>query len=63
MLATILISILLIVVVGLVIASMVRRKKRGESIVGCSECGGACSGCAMGGICHGNPDAKAPEKL
>lgn len=43
--ATIIVGIILIVVVGLVIRSMIRDKKKGKSL----QCGGDCSRC---GGCH-----------
>lgn len=50
-LATILISAALLLVLGGIIWSMVRRKRKGESSCGCG-----CSDCAMNGACHGeNP--------
>lgn len=45
--ATILISAGLILVVAVIIAGMVRDKKKGKS-----SCGGGCAGCAMNGACH-----------
>lgn len=36
-------------IIGIVIASMVRAKKKGKGCCGCS----GCSGCAMAGSCHG----------
>ena len=44
---TIIISILLAAVVILVIAKMIRDKKKGKSSCGCG-----CSGCAMRDTCH-----------
>lgn len=43
--ATIMVGIILIAVVGIVIASMIRNKKKGKSL----QCGGDCSKC---GGCH-----------
>ena len=57
MLATVLITTVLVLIVGAILGSAVKRKKRGESLVGCSECGGSCGGCAMHGMCHGGADA------
>lgn len=51
--ATIIISVVLIIVVAAVIANMVRDKRKGKSSCGCG-----CSGCAMNGTCHPiNPEA------
>ena len=44
---TILISLVLLAVVGLIIRSMIRQKKQGKS-----SCGGNCAGCAACGACH-----------
>ena len=52
MLATIIVSLVVAAVVGLIIADMVKKKKNGESPLGCSECGGSCGGCALSGTCH-----------
>lgn len=43
--ATIMVGIILIALVGIVIASMIRNKKKGKSL----QCGGDCSKC---GGCH-----------
>lgn len=43
--ATIMVGIILMAVVGIVIASMIRNKKKGKSL----QCGGDCSKC---GGCH-----------
>ena len=46
---TILVSALLIAVVAGIIVSMIRKKRKGQSVVcGC----GSCKGCAMHGSCH-----------
>ncbi len=50
-LATILICLGLVVLVGAIIASMIRDKKQGKNSCGCN-----CSGCAMGEFCHKNKD-------
>ncbi|MCM1055935.1 MAG: FeoB-associated Cys-rich membrane protein [Bacteroides sp.] len=47
-LSTIIICMILAVIVGLIIISMVRNKKKGK----CS-CGNDCGCCPMGGSCHG----------
>ena len=44
---TILISLVLVAVVGLIIRSMIRQKKQGKS-----SCGGNCAACAACGACH-----------
>lgn len=45
--ATIIISIVLMIVAAAVIVSMIRSKKKGKSSCGCG-----CAGCAMNGACH-----------
>lgn len=45
--ATIIISVILMIVVAAIIASMVRNKRKGKSSCGCG-----CAGCAMNGACH-----------
>lgn len=45
--ATIIISAVLMIVVAVVIAGMVRSRKKGKSSCGCG-----CAGCAMNGACH-----------
>lgn len=45
--ATIIISVILMIVVAAIIASMVRNKRKGKSSCGCG-----CAGCAMNGTCH-----------
>lgn len=47
MLATILVSLLLLVIIGLAIASIVRDRRQGKS-----SCGGNCGHCPAGGACH-----------
>lgn len=47
MLATIIVSLILAAVIGLIIFRMVKKKKAGK---GSCSCG--CSGCAMSEICH-----------
>lgn len=50
--ATIIISVILMIVVAAIIASMVRNKRKGKSSCGCG-----CAGCAMNGTCHqGKPE-------
>ena len=44
---TILISLVLLAVVGLIIRSMIRQKRQGKS-----SCGGNCAACAACGACH-----------
>ncbi len=46
---TILVSVILIAIIGLVIYSMIRNKMKGKS--SCS-CGCNCSSCPAGGMCH-----------
>lgn len=48
-LATILICVFLVIVVGLIVLSMAKDKKSGKSSCGCG-----CSGCAMKEQCHKN---------
>ena len=45
--ATILISLVLIITAGAVIVSLARGRKKGNSSCGCG-----CVGCAMNGSCH-----------
>ncbi len=45
--ATIIISMVLVLVVAAIIVSMVRGKRKGKSSCGCG-----CAGCAMNGACH-----------
>ncbi|MBQ4257558.1 MAG: FeoB-associated Cys-rich membrane protein [Clostridia bacterium] len=45
---TILVTVLVMAIVGLVIYSMAKNKKEGKS--SCSSCGGACAHCTM--QCH-----------
>ena len=52
MVATIIVSLVVAAVAGLIIADMVKKKKCGESPLGCGECGGSCSSCAMHDACH-----------
>jgi len=47
MLATIIISIILAAIIGLIIYNMYRKKKQGKSTCGCG-----CSNCAASDICH-----------
>ena len=44
---TIIVSVILLGVVGLIIYSVLRNKKKGKSSCGCG-----CSSCAMKGACH-----------
>ena len=44
---TIIVSLILIVIVGLIIRSIVRDKKAGKS-----SCGAGCANCPMHGSCH-----------
>ena len=46
-LATIIICVVLAAVVSLIVAKMIRDKKKGKTSCGCG-----CSGCAMSGSCH-----------
>ena len=46
-LPTVLICAALVVVVGLIVFSLIRDKRRGKS-----SCGGNCAHCAMAGACH-----------
>lgn len=48
-LGTIFVLSILIVIIGLVINSMIRNKKKGKSPCGCN-----CSTCPAGGTCHKN---------
>ena len=60
MLATIIISLILLIIVALAVASIVQDKKRGKS-----SCGGNCGHCPMGQACHKYEDIaniKVPHK-
>ncbi len=48
-LGTILVALVLLAVVALIVAGMVRKKKRGEGLCGCG-CG--CADCPSRGQCH-----------
>ena len=54
-LATIIISLVLIVICALIVIKMRRNKKQGKTSCGCG-----CSACAMSGMCH--PQNAAPTK-
>lgn len=54
--ATIGVTAVLAVIVGLVIFKMIKDKKNGKSGCGCG-----CNGCAMSDQCHGN-SAKTKQK-
>lgn len=43
----ILICLVLLVMVGLIVRSLVRQKRKGKSTCGCG-----CAHCAMSGVCH-----------
>lgn len=47
-LSTIIVGLILAVIVGLIIFSMIRNKKKGKC-----ACGHECGCCPMGGSCHG----------
>ena len=53
-LATIAVSVVLLVVVVTIVRKLIRDKKAGRHLCGgdCSVCGGACSGCAMQKQCR-----------
>jgi len=60
LLATIIVSFVLVVIVALAIVSIVRDKKQGKS-----SCGGNCGHCPMGQSCHKYEDianTKIPYK-
>ncbi len=48
-LGTIAVLAVLVLVVGLVVANMVKKKKAGKPAC---DCGCGCSGCALNGQCH-----------
>ena len=52
MLPTILAGLAVAAVLGLIIGLMIRGKRRGRPVTGCSGCGGSCASCAMSGACH-----------
>ena len=53
-LASIVIVLILLAVVGLIVRQLVLDRKAGRHICGgsCGSCGGGCSGCPMQGKCH-----------
>lgn len=51
---TILICLVLLVIVGLIVRSLIRQKKRGKSSCGCG-----CAHCAMQGACHSREQPQA----
>lgn len=52
-LATILVSIILLAVVGLIIRKLVRDRKKGKSTCGCG-----CKDCPSASLCHPSPEKK-----
>ena len=48
---TFIVGAILIIIVGLIVAGMIRDKKKGKSTCG-GSCGHGCGGCAMNGSCH-----------
>lgn len=56
MIATILISIGLLALVGSIIYRMIRKWRNGQSI----SCGGSCSGCGGQPVCHPAPPSEKP---
>lgn len=44
---TLLVGLILLLVMGLVIRSLIKKRRRGQTACGCS-----CEGCAMGDACH-----------
>ena len=55
-LPTVLICAVLVLIVGAILYSLIRNRKKGKSSCGCG-----CSSCPMGGMCHGKK-AKDPHK-
>ncbi len=51
MIATILISLALLAIVGNIIFRMIRKWRAGQSI----SCGGSCGGCGSDSVCHPKP--------
>ena len=50
-LATMVVCLILAAILGWIISTMVKNKKKGKSSCGCG-----CSGCAMSGMCHPKKD-------
>lgn len=50
---TVIICAVLIAIVAAIIASMIRKKRKGQSMV--CNCG-SCASCPMSGSCHNNPE-------
>lgn len=48
-LGTIIVSVILVAVVGIILRSMIANKRKGKSSCGCN-----CSCCPSGGMCHRN---------
>ncbi len=48
MIATILISLALLAIVGSIVFRMIRKWRSGQSV----SCGGSCSGCGGDSVCH-----------
>ena len=53
-LASVIVSLVLLMVVGLIVRRLVLDRKAGKHICGgsCGSCGGSCGGCPMQGKCH-----------
>ncbi len=56
MIATVVISAMLVVVVGMIVRSMVMKARSGQSL----GCGGGCSGCSMSS-CSSRVEADHPQ--
>ena len=50
-LGTIIVLLILAVIVGSVIRTLIKNKKKGKSSCGCN-----CSACPAGGVCHKKPN-------
>lgn len=52
-LATVIITLVLIGIVAMIIANLVKNRKKGKSSCGCG-----CANCAMSGVCHSSAEKK-----
>ncbi len=50
---TILVAVILVSLIGLIVCSIRRDRKRGKT-----SCGSSCAGCPMSGQCHGKKDTE-----
>ena len=57
-LGTIIISIILVAIVGIILYNMINNKRKGKSSCGCN-----CSCCPSGGMCHRNEQQSVSGRL